>query len=138
MKAQAIDWANALHNGQEPVVCDLSTIIFELSSCKSRLEDLGSDKHDGKIFFQKKQIRLSLLTLYLLTNGIATLNDLEANPLVLVFGIFKVPFNGCYLPLSILGALISAKQYLRLARVYPGLPPIADLESATLERQLSS
>ena len=74
----------------------------------------------------------------LLANGIATLDNLEANPLVLVSGIFKAPFNGRYLPTSILGALISAKQYLSLERVYLGIPPIKGLSRTVLERYLSS
>ena len=41
VKAQGIDWADALRTGKEPVACDLATIIFDLSSCKARLEELG-------------------------------------------------------------------------------------------------
>ena len=52
---------------------------------------------------------------YLLSKSIATLDDLDTTPLVLVFAIHKVPFNGYYLPPSKVGALISVKQYLRLA-----------------------
>ena len=60
-------------------------------------------------------IFLFLLMSYLLSKSIATLDDLDTTPLVLVFAIHKVPFNGYYLPPSKVGALISVKQYLRLA-----------------------
>ena len=53
------------------------------------------DKYNGKNLSQMKQTCISLLTSSLLTNGISTLGDLEATPLVLVSGIFKVLFNGC-------------------------------------------
>ena len=36
------------------------------------------------------------------------------------------------------GVLISVKKYLSLARVYPGLPPVAIMIRVTLERYLSS
>ena len=74
----------------------------------------------------------------LLTNGLTLLVDLEATPLVLVSGIHKVPFNGYYLPPSMVGDLTSVKKYLNLARVYPGIPPIVDLQHVRLERYLSS
>ena len=56
----------------------------------------GTD-HEVKIT-AKKTACLYLLTLYLATNGITTLEDLEATPLSLVSGIPKVPLNGRYLP----------------------------------------
>ena len=52
------------------------------------------DKYNGKNISQMKQTCISLLTSSLLTNGIAALDGLESTPLVLVSGIFKVPFNG--------------------------------------------
>ena len=55
---------------------------------------MGEDDHLGKNIEQKTQTCFTPLTLSLLANRIATLDDLEANPLVLVSGIFKVPFNG--------------------------------------------
>ena len=44
-------------------------------------------------------------------------------PLELVSGINKVHFCGFYLPLLIVGVLISVKKYLILARVYLEPPP---------------
>ena len=53
-------------------------------------------------------------------------------------GIHKVPFLGRYLPLSIVGVLISVKNYLRLACVYPVLPLALGMLRFTLEGYLSS
>ena len=94
--------------------------------------------YDGKTLGEKKDIFISLLTLSLLTNGFALLEDLEATPLELVSGIHKVPFNGCYLPSSMVGALTPVKKYLSLDRFYPGLPPIVGMQRVTLEQYLSS
>ena len=66
------------------------------------------------------------------------LEDLEATPLSLVSGIPKVPFNGRYLPPSMVGSLILAKEYLSLRRVHPSLPDIRDLTRTQLERYISS
>ena len=66
------------------------------------------------------------------------LDDLEATPLALVSGIQMVPFNGRYLPPSMVGPLISAKAYLSLERVHPGLPEITGLTRTQLERYISS
>ena len=78
---------------------------------------LGADLYDGKTLGEKKDIFISLLTSYILTNGLVSLEDLEVNPLELVSGIHKVPFNGCYLPSSMVGALTSVNKYLSLACV---------------------
>ena len=61
-------------------------------------------------------IFISLLTSSLLNNGLASLSDLEATPLELVYGIHKVPFCGFYLPSLMVGVLISVNKYLNLAR----------------------
>ena len=75
---------------------------------------------------------ISRLTSSILTNGLASLSDIEATPLELVSGIHKVPFCGCYLPSLMVGLLISVKKYLNLARAYPDLPPVVDLKGVTL------
>ena len=75
---------------------------------------------------------ISLLTLSLLTNGLASLSDLEATPLELVSGIHKIPFCGCYLSSLMVGVLIFVKKYLNLARAYPELPPVVYLKGVTL------
>ena len=54
---------------------------------------MESDNHEKKLN-EKKHTCPTLLTLSILANGITTLDDLEANPLVLVSDIFKAPFNG--------------------------------------------
>ena len=66
------------------------------------------------------------------------LDDLEATPLALVSGIQMVPFNGRYLPPSMVVPLISAKSYLSLERVHLGLPEITGLTRTQLERYISS
>ena len=53
----------------------------------------------------KKDTCISLLTSSLLANDIF----LEATPLALVSDIYKVPFNGRYLPPLMVGPRISAK-----------------------------
>ena len=58
---------------------------------------------------------ISRLTSSILTNGLASLSDIEATPLELVSGIHKVPFCGCYLPSSIVRVLIYVEDYLSLA-----------------------
>ena len=139
MKTQASAWANALWNGKEPLISDLSDLVFDLSSLAYRLENLGDDKdEDGLNIDTKKETCLTLLTLSILQNGLKSLENLEANPLVLVSGIHKVLFCGCYLPLLIVGVLIYVKKYPILARVYPGLTPVIGMFRVTLERCLSS
>ena len=80
------------------------------------MEKLG-DGQDGKMnnLGENKDVFLSLLTLYLLANGLVLLSDLEATPLELVSVIHKVPFCGCYLPSSIVRVLIYVEDYLSLA-----------------------
>ena len=65
-----------------------------------------------------------------------TLDNLEATPLSLVSGIPKVPFNVRHLPPSMVGPLISAREYLSLRRVHPSLPEIRELTRTQLERYL--
>ena len=76
---------------------------------------------------EKRDACLSLLTSSIITNFMATLECFEATPLALVPGIQKVPFNGRYLPPLVVVPLISAKEYLSLARVNPSLPEIKGL-----------
>ena len=87
----------------------MADVIFGLSFSKDRLEAMlvGID-HEATLT-AKKAMCLSLLTSSIATNGMTTLEDLEATPLALVSGIPKLPFNRWYLPLSMVGPLISAK-----------------------------
>ena len=81
----------------------------------------------------KSKTCLTLLSQYLLQNGLNSLEELEATPLELLSGINKVPFNGCYLPLLMVGVLISVKKYLSLACVYPGINPVVGMLRVMLE-----
>ena len=139
MRNQASIWADALWTGKEPMVSDLAKIVFGLSSLANRLAKLcnDKDKEDFDIYTERETC-LTLLTLSILQNGLKSLENLEANPLVLVSGIHKVLFCGCYLPLLIVGVLIYVKKYPILARVYPGLTPVIGMFRVTLERCLSS
>ena len=133
VKAQHKDWAAALFTGNEPSVYDLDVVIFGLSSSKDGLETMIVDDGRKVKLKDKKDTCLSLLTSSLITNVMTTLYDLEATPLALVSSIQMVPFNGQYLPPSMLVPLISAKAYLSLARVHPGLPEITGLTRTQLE-----
>ena len=130
-------WVAALFTGNEPSMCELDIVIFGLSFSKDRLEAIlaGSD-HETKLT-DKKDACLSLLTSSLTSNGMTTLEDLEATPLSLVSGIPEVSFNGRYLPPSMVGPLISAKDYLSLRRIHPSLSDIRELTLTQLERYLS-
>ena len=102
---------------------DLSELVFGLSALAVRLDKLGDNKDKyGPDIDTKRSKCLTLLTQYLLQNGLELLEELEANPLELVSGIHKVPFLSCYLPILMVGVLISVKKYLSLALVYPAPP----------------
>ena len=95
---------------------------------------LGSDLDEKDVNLDTKKAKcIYLLASYLLSNGLESLEDLEATPLELVYGIHKVPFCGCYLPSSMVGVLISVKKYLSLDLAYPSPPPVIDLKRVTLE-----
>ena len=95
-----------------------------MSDCKDK---------DGIDIYMKRAKCITLLTNVLLQNSLASLEKLEATPLELVYVVHKVPFLGCYLPLSIVGVLISVKNYISLSRVYPGLPHVAVILIVALE-----
>ena len=139
VKDQAKAWAEALQTGTEPAILDLARIVFGLSSDLDRLEKLGIG-HDskGKSLGEKKDACIFLLASSLVADGLASLSDLEANPLELVSGIHKVHFCCCYLPSSMVGVLTNVKKYPSLDRDYPGIIPVVDLKRVTLERYLSS
>ena len=96
----------------EPVISYIATIIFDLSTDQDRLDNVGDGLHGGKNLGEEKDICLTLLTLSLLSNGLASLEDLEATPLELVSGIHKVIICGCYLPSSMVGDPTFVKKYL--------------------------
>ena len=72
------------------------------------LDKLGDDKDKyGLDIDTKREKFLTLLTLSLLQNVLESLEYIEATILDLVSSIHKVPFCGCYLPLSVVVVLIS-------------------------------
>ena len=98
MKTLAVSWADALRTGKEPLISDLSDIVFGLSSLAVRLENLGDDKDKDSLDINAKKgkfLTLLLLTQSLLQNGLASLDELDATRLELVSRIYKVPFLGC-------------------------------------------
>ena len=104
---------------------------------KDRLEAMLVGPDQKAKLIEKKFECLSILASSLARNGMTTLEDREATPLSLVSGIPKVPFNGWYLPPSMVGPLVLAKEYLSLRRVRPSLPVIRDVTRTQLERYLS-
>ena len=125
MKTQAATWDYALQTGKEPLVLDLAELVFGLSDLAVRLDKLGDDKDKYGLDLDMKRAKcLTLLTQSLLQNGLKYLEELEATTLDLVSGIHKVTFCGFYLPLLMVGVLISAKNYFSLACVYPAPPPL--------------
>ena len=78
-------------------------------------EDVDLDKKIAKF--------LTLLTSSLLHNGLELLKDLETTPFKLVSSIYKVPFCGCYLSLSIMGIFIIFKE-AQLSLRLPRDPPL--------------
>ena len=138
-KTLALVWATALWTRMEDSTSDLATFIFGLSLQGVRLCEWGDSLDvDGVSFYTKKEACLILLTKLIRVNGLKYLEDLCATPLELVSGIHEGSAHGCYLPLSIVGDLISVKKFLSLARVYPGLLPVVSLNKVSLEGNLSS
>ena len=63
MKTLAVAWADALQTGKEPLILDLSELVFGLSASEVRLDKLGNDKDkDGLDIDTKKAKCLTLLT----------------------------------------------------------------------------
>ena len=87
-------------------------------------------------FATKRDACLTLRTESLCYNVFESLEGLYATNLELASVIHKVFAHFDYLPLSVVGAQISMKNFLRLAWYYPGLPPVIDLNRNSLERYL--
>ena len=112
----------------------MATFIFRLSSQGVILEDMGKGLIISQYNFAKDKGKcLNLLTNYLHYNFLESLEDLDATPLDLVSVFRKVYVHDGYLPLSVVGALISVKFFLSLAQSYPGIPPVVSLDRASLE-----
>ena len=113
---------------------NLATLIFGLYSPGARLEEWGNSTGAyGNLFWTKKDASLTLVTNSLCVNGFESLEGVDVNPLDLVFCIHRDSANGAYLTLSMVGALISVKKFLKIAKIYPGLPPVESLDKASLE-----
>ena len=55
VRTQASVWDDALWTGKEPLVSDLSKIIFGLSSSVDRLTKLGNDKDKDDVYIDTKR-----------------------------------------------------------------------------------
>ena len=96
VKNQAGYWSDAFWTGKERLIKDLAKLVFGLSPLEVRLDNLGDDEYKyGLNLDTKRENFLTLLTQSLLKNGLAFMEELEANLLVLVSDIHKVPFFGC-------------------------------------------
>ena len=88
-------------------------------------------------FNNKKDKCINLLINSLHYNGLESLKYLDLTPLDLVLGVHKGSAHGDYLPVSMVGALISVKKFFRLEQSYPGLPSVVYLDMILLEKYLS-
>ena len=82
---------------------------------------------DGANFDTKEEECLILLTKSLHVKDLDSIDGLGTAPLELIYGIHKGYARECYLTLLMVGALISVRIFLSLARIYPGLPPVVSL-----------
>ena len=74
MKTLAVAWDDALWTGKEPLISDLSKLVFCISALEVRLDKLGDDKDkDGLDIYTKKANFLIFLTKSLLRNGLESL-----------------------------------------------------------------
>ena len=88
-------------------------------------------------FKKNKDKCINLLTNYLHCNGLESLKDLYLTPLNFVSGVHKGSEYGGYLPLSMVGALISVEKFLNVAWSYPGPLSVSDMDWTLLEQYLS-
>ena len=102
-------WLEALSTSNDTTVCELASIIFDISSSKTRLEAVLAGDRSEEELTRKKEMCLSLSTSSLTANGMRTLADLEGMPHDVVSMIPKVPSNGRYLPHSMVAPLVSVK-----------------------------
>ena len=113
---------------------ELATFIFGLSSQGESLGEWGKGPSIVDADFLKNRDEcLTILNNSLCYNGLDSLDGLDATPLDLVSGVHKGSAHGSYLTLLMLGALISVKNFLSLARSHPELPPVVGLNIASLE-----
>ena len=76
----------------------------------------------ARVYQHKYAKCLQLLTNYLHYNGLEFLEDLDTTPLDIVQGVHKGTAHGGYLPLAMLGALVSVKFLFTLSKYYLVIP----------------
>ena len=82
MRTQASTWDNSLQTGKDPLVLDLSKLVFGLSYLADRLAKLVNDKDKEDVNINTNRATcFTLLTLSLLQNVLKSLEDIEATPL---------------------------------------------------------
>ena len=138
VKDQHKMWLEALYTSDNTTVCELASIIFDISSTKTRLEVVLAGDRSEEELTRKKESRLSLITYPLTANGMRTLAELEGMPHDLVYMIPKVPSNGRYLPHYMVAPMVLVKEYLSLRHIHPSLPGIRDVTRLQLDSYLSS
>ena len=138
VKDQHNAWLAALYTSDDTTVCELAGIIFDLSCSRTRLEAVLAGEENAEALKVKKDTCLSLLKSYLTANGMQSLANIYGMPFGLVSLISKVPFNGRYLPPSMVAPLVSVREYLGLRRAHPSLPGIRELTRLQLDSYLSS
>ena len=117
---------------------ELATFIFGLSSQEVRLQKWGKGPSiDEEIFMKNMSKCLTLLTKSLLYNGLESLEDLYATPLDLVSDVHKSYAHGGYLPLLMVGVIISVNKYLTMAQYYLVLSSLVDMNRVLLKIYLS-
>ena len=90
------------------------------------------------VFMNNNYECLVILTNYLHYNILNYLKELDSTHLDLVFGVHKGSTHGGYLPIYMVGDIISVNKYLTLAQYYPRLPSVVDMYRISLEGYLSS
>ena len=97
MKTQSGSWSDALRNGKEPLFSDLAELVFCLSSSAVRLEKLSNYKDRYGIDINTKRAKfITLLTHSILHNSLKSLEELESDPLGLVYVVHKVHFKSLW------------------------------------------
>ena len=138
VKDQHNAWLATLSTPDYTMVCELAGVIFDHSCSRTRLEAVLAGEGNAAALKGKEYTCLFLLASSLTANGMRSLADLEGMPLGLVSLIPKVPFNGRYLPHSIVAPLVLVREYLGLRCVHPSLPGIRELTRLHLDSYLSS
>ena len=125
----------SLLTGNEVAKLDIATFIFSLSTPGEKHEKLYTDLIISDIVYQRKEAKcLQLLINSLLYSIIESIKDLYGNTLDMLQGVPKGATHGGYMTLAMFSALISMKKFLMLAKSYPKIPPVIDLNRRLLEQ----